>query len=894
MERGLDQDGSVPEMVERLLAGDPQPEPAPTAAPDSQRPEPEPEPEPEPKPQPQPEPEPEPEPKSAPTPSSGIGNAWSEFAGVRARGPGGAAGAASTAFEAWSQLSALASEAASGAPGHAAAVAEGSAYQRVRALVLQGQGSGDLASPAARAVFDALDAQLRAHKSDEDLSNTGVVIVGAGPAGLRAAVELALAGARVAVVERACELERRDSLVLWPVAVSDLEELGCAGLGWRAPRTTDPQRVPPPPQRLVAASLQLLYLKLALLLGVEVGFGLEYRGCRHQQHPRASGPAPWQIDLAEVRVPSDVVDSRGPALRAAASALLTTWTSGAETARAPLFALLGACGPQATQEQAESSDHTVVSGVAGWSAWERPLLSFPNLQVASRTARSGSEVGRRLVFEMTGMADSVGLLAHKDENLSVELAWEFGGDAPLDETALAGLTEADETPKKLLYDQEARERVREGCGLTLDALGYKRTEQTGAVDGTVSVVHSWMATVRLASLLEADILRPLSLSPCEILGMMRETEPELHELILCLRGWEPSAGSDDGQGQPSARPMPHWHETGQVVAALFNRAMGALSAGTTRRTTAAIIETMLNNLGHPTNYNALATKRLGTGPAAGGYYARLSAAARELLCDWAAFNSEQLHHAWPAALTQPELQQRTHRVVLVGRGPVDGSVPSLMPYAMDCARMEQAARAMSSCWEGCGWFGQQEPGGDGTPAPELLPAAAAGAAADSGRVRIGGTIGHFRASRAACVAVQANAPLLLGLLGDALAPGDWATGAAANRALLSALDTAWLVRRAAGLGRAFGAAGEATAEVLNERERLYQLSLLASDGNSDRARSGVVLGVGSGWSMGGQPTLRYSADVSLLEPSSRRGDVHCSLVLAVRAGACAAAAYGRL
>ena len=53
-----------------------------------------------------------------------------------------------------------------------------------------------------------------------------VLVVGAGPVGLRAAIEAAFLGARVDVVEKRDSFTRNNSLHLWPFLITDLKNLG--------------------------------------------------------------------------------------------------------------------------------------------------------------------------------------------------------------------------------------------------------------------------------------------------------------------------------------------------------------------------------------------------------------------------------------------------------------------------------------------------------------------------------------------------------------------------------------------------------------------------------------------------------------------------------------------
>ncbi len=50
--------------------------------------------------------------------------------------------------------------------------------------------------------------------------------MGAGPVGLRGAIELALLGARVDLVEKRPDFQRNNSLHLWPFLITDLRNLG--------------------------------------------------------------------------------------------------------------------------------------------------------------------------------------------------------------------------------------------------------------------------------------------------------------------------------------------------------------------------------------------------------------------------------------------------------------------------------------------------------------------------------------------------------------------------------------------------------------------------------------------------------------------------------------------
>jgi len=130
----------------------------------------------------------------------------------------------------------------------------------------------------ARSVWNLLDARARrAEYETKPLTACRAVVVGAGPCGLRAALELALLHSNVTVVEKRSGTEafgRINRLHIWEWCKHDL-------LAWGA-------KVFDPPGgtfggdndfcHIGIAELQLLLLKSALLLGVRFRFGWEGKG----------------------------------------------------------------------------------------------------------------------------------------------------------------------------------------------------------------------------------------------------------------------------------------------------------------------------------------------------------------------------------------------------------------------------------------------------------------------------------------------------------------------------------------------------------------------------------------------------------------------------------------
>lgn len=95
-------------------------------------------------------------------------------------------------------------------------------------------------------------------------------MIGAGPCGLRTAIEAQLLGAKVVVIEKRDRFSRNNVLHLWPYNIHDLKSLGakqfygkfCAG-------SID---------HISINQLQCILLKICLLLGVEVHENVSFEG----------------------------------------------------------------------------------------------------------------------------------------------------------------------------------------------------------------------------------------------------------------------------------------------------------------------------------------------------------------------------------------------------------------------------------------------------------------------------------------------------------------------------------------------------------------------------------------------------------------------------------------
>ncbi|CAH2985181.1 unnamed protein product [Chilo suppressalis] len=122
----------------------------------------------------------------------------------------------------------------------------------------------------AQALFKKFDARANHKVYAKGRASTAskVLVIGAGPCGLRAAIECQLLGAKVVVIEKRDRMSRNNVLHLWPFVIQDLRALGakkffgkfCAG-------SID---------HISIRQLQCILMKVALLLGVEFHEGVSF------------------------------------------------------------------------------------------------------------------------------------------------------------------------------------------------------------------------------------------------------------------------------------------------------------------------------------------------------------------------------------------------------------------------------------------------------------------------------------------------------------------------------------------------------------------------------------------------------------------------------------------
>ncbi|XP_039993503.1 F-actin-monooxygenase MICAL2 isoform X4 [Xiphias gladius] len=122
----------------------------------------------------------------------------------------------------------------------------------------------------AKALWSKLDKRIchKEYKKGQACVGSNCLIIGGGPCGLRTAIELALLGAKVVVIEKRDSFSRNNVLHLWPYTIHDLRGLGakkfygkfCAGAI----------------DHISIQQLQLILLKVALIVAVEFHINVEF------------------------------------------------------------------------------------------------------------------------------------------------------------------------------------------------------------------------------------------------------------------------------------------------------------------------------------------------------------------------------------------------------------------------------------------------------------------------------------------------------------------------------------------------------------------------------------------------------------------------------------------
>ncbi|XP_073709848.1 protein-methionine sulfoxide oxidase mical3a isoform X27 [Misgurnus anguillicaudatus] len=143
----------------------------------------------------------------------------------------------------------------------------------------------------AKALWAKLDkrASHKEYKKGRTCANAKCLIIGAGPCGLRTAIELAFLGAKVVLLEKRDAFSRNNVLHLWPFTIQDLRGLGakkfygkfCAGAI----------------DHISIRQLQLMLLKVALLLGIEIHVNVEFKGLVEPPEDQENERIGWRAEV---------------------------------------------------------------------------------------------------------------------------------------------------------------------------------------------------------------------------------------------------------------------------------------------------------------------------------------------------------------------------------------------------------------------------------------------------------------------------------------------------------------------------------------------------------------------------------------------------------------------
>ncbi|XP_072340310.1 protein-methionine sulfoxide oxidase mical3a-like isoform X3 [Scyliorhinus torazame] len=142
----------------------------------------------------------------------------------------------------------------------------------------------------AKALFSKLDkrASHKDYKKNIACANTKCLVIGAGPCGLRTAIELGFLGAKAIIVEKRDTFSRNNVLHLWPYTIQDLRNLGAKKIyGKFCAGAID---------HISIRQLQLVLLKIALILGIEIHLNVEFRGLLPPRGQKNPSPG-WRAEI---------------------------------------------------------------------------------------------------------------------------------------------------------------------------------------------------------------------------------------------------------------------------------------------------------------------------------------------------------------------------------------------------------------------------------------------------------------------------------------------------------------------------------------------------------------------------------------------------------------------
>uniref|UniRef100_A0A3B4BCA4 Uncharacterized protein n=1 Tax=Periophthalmus magnuspinnatus TaxID=409849 RepID=A0A3B4BCA4_9GOBI len=150
-----------------------------------------------------------------------------------------------------------------------------------------------------KALWTKLDkrAQHKAYEQNTACQGTRCLIIGGGPCGLRTAIELALLGCKVVVIEKRDTFSRNNVLHLWPYTIHDLRGLGAKKFYGKFTYIHHSIR-----------QLQLMLLKVSLILGIEVHINVEFVKLLEPPEEQTDDSPGWRAEVRPATHPVSEFD----------------------------------------------------------------------------------------------------------------------------------------------------------------------------------------------------------------------------------------------------------------------------------------------------------------------------------------------------------------------------------------------------------------------------------------------------------------------------------------------------------------------------------------------------------------------------------------------------------
>ncbi|CAL8262446.1 unnamed protein product [Merluccius merluccius] len=141
----------------------------------------------------------------------------------------------------------------------------------------------------------------KVYNNGKACQGTKCLIVGGGPCGLRTAIELALLGCKVVVIEKRDTFSRNNVLHLWPYTIHDLRALGAKNFyGKFCAGSLD---------HISIRQLQLMLIKVCLILGVEIHVNVEFAELLEPPEDQSDTDSPgWRVAIRPSDHPVSEID----------------------------------------------------------------------------------------------------------------------------------------------------------------------------------------------------------------------------------------------------------------------------------------------------------------------------------------------------------------------------------------------------------------------------------------------------------------------------------------------------------------------------------------------------------------------------------------------------------